>query len=401
MSALDDAAPHEGVRDDENGRKTTAPQMRTIIITIAVLAILLGGLFLWRSLRTGPAQEWQQQAVPVAAMQVIPRDMPASLNAVGTLTAVREVTLAPEVAGRISAIRFEAGARVGAGALLVQLYDGPEQADRRAAQAQATFAQAQLARSEQLAPTGAESRELLQQRRAERDQALAAVGQIDARLIQKQVRAPFVGEIGIRRVNPGQYLNPGDAIATLTALDELYVEFAVPQQELALLKPGASVNVTSDAFPGRSFTARVNAIEPKIGEDTRNVTVQALLRNPDRALRPGMYVTASLVLAPQQGALVVPVTAIQTTAQGDSLIVIRGADARKGGKAEMIAVHTGRRVGNDVIVTSGLTAGDVVITDGQLRVQPGAQVKVTQLMPASAADAGAGPAPAPGPAEAR
>lgn len=362
-------------QDEGRGR-----QGRAILITVAVLALVLGGLFLWRSLRAGPTQGWQQQAVPVAAMRLTPREMPAALEAVGTLTAVREVTLSPEVAGRVSAIRFEAGSRVGAGTLLVQLYDGPEQADRRAAQAKAAFAQAQLARSEQLAPTGAESRELLQQRRAERDQAVAAVAQIDARLIQKQVRAPFAGEIGIRRVNLGQYLNPGDAIATLTALESLYVAFALPQQELARIKPGASVAVTSDAFPGRSFTARVNAVEPQIGEDTRNVTVQALLPNPDRALRPGMYVTAALGLPPQEGALVVPTTAIQTSAQGDSVIVIRGRDASKSGKAEVVPVELGRRVGNEVIVTRGLKAGDVVVTEGQLRVQPGAEVAVSRLV---------------------
>ncbi|HWJ70527.1 MAG TPA: efflux RND transporter periplasmic adaptor subunit [Sphingobium sp.] len=393
MSTPYDAAPDERATQDGAGRA----QRRTIILTLAVLAILLGGLFLWRYVRAGSAQPWPQQAVPVAAMQVEPRDMPASLDAVGTLTAVRAVTLAPEVAGRVTGIHFEAGARVPMGRLLVQLYDEPERADRRAAIAQASFAQTQLERSEQLAPSGAESRELLQQRRSERDQTLAAVGQNDARLVQKQVRAPFVGVMGLRRVNLGQYLNPGDAIATLTALDTLYVEFTVPQQELGLLKPGATVNVTSDAFPGRSFAARVNAIEPKIGEDTRNVTVQAILRNPDEILRPGMYVTASLVLAPQRDALVVPVTAIQTTAQGDNLVVIRGEDTRKGGKAEVIAILSGRRVGNEVIVTSGLKAGDVVITEGQLRVQPGAQVKVTKLAPAS----GQAPTAAPIPAENR
>lgn len=368
-------APDFIAHDDGRGR-----QWRAILITVAVLALVLGGLFLWRSVRAGPAQGRQQQAVPVAAMRLTPREMPAALEAVGTLTAVREVTLSPEVAGRVSAIRFAAGSRVGAGALLVQLYDGPERADRRAAQAKAAFAEAQLARSEQLAPTGAESRELLQQRQAERDQAVAAVAQIDARLIQKQVRAPFAGEIGIRRVNLGQYLNPGDAIATLTALDSLYVAFALPQQELARIRPGASVAVTSDAFPGRRFTARVNAVEPQIGADTRNVTVQALLPNPDRALRPGMYVTAALRLPPQEGALVVPTTAIQTSAQGDSVIVIRGRDASKSGKAEVVPVELGRRVGNEVIVTRGLKAGDVIVTEGQLRVQPGAEVAVSRLV---------------------
>ena len=262
----------------------------------------------------------------------------------------------------------------------MQLFDGPERADREAARARLDFAGVQLARSQELAPTGAEPRELLQQRRAERDQAAAAVRQLDARLVQRQIRAPFSGEIGLRRVNLGQYLNPGDAIATLTALDQLYVEFALPQQELARLKPGSSVAVTSDAFPGRIFTARVNAIEPKIGEDTRNVMVQATLPNPDRALRPGMYVTASLALPPQQGAIVVPATAIQTSAQGDSVIVIRGKEARKGGKAEIVPVRTGRRIANTVVIDQGLKPGDVVVAEGQLRVQPGAEVKVTKLL---------------------
>ena len=134
--------------------------------------------------------------------------------------------------------------------------------------------------------------------------------------------------------------------------------------------------MTSDAWPGRRFTAKVNAIEPKIGQDTRNVTVQALLPNPDRALRPGMYVTAALELPVQQGALLVPATAIQTSAQGDSVIVIRGKNARTGGKAEVVPVQTGRRVGNEVVVTSGIRPGDMIVTEGQLRVQPGAEVKV-------------------------
>jgi multidrug efflux system membrane fusion protein len=357
-----------------------AGQIRPIVITAIALVVVLGGLFFWRSVRAGAPQAWQKQAVPVAATVIHAQDVPASLDAVGSLRAVREATLSPEVAGRVSAIRFDAGHHVQAGAVLVQLFDGPERADREAAQAKAAFAGVQVARSEQLAPTGAEPRELLQQRRAERDQAVAVVHQLDARLVQKQVRAPFSGEIGIRKINLGQYLNAGDAIATLTALDALYVEFALPQQELARLKRGATVTVTSDAYPGRTFTARVNAVEPKIGEDTRNVTVQAFLSNRDRALRPGMYVTASLGLPPQQAALVVPATAIQTSAQGESVIVVRGGNARKGGKAEIVPVQTGRRIGNDVVVASGLKEGDVVVTEGQLRVQPGADLTVARTV---------------------
>ncbi len=354
---------------------------RIMATTALALTLVLGGLFAWRMLRNKADQGWAPQAVQVAAVEVLPRDIPAAIEAVGALSAVREVVLSPEVAGRISAIRFAAGQQVGAGTLLLQLYDGPEQADRQAAAAKAAFAQAQWARSQGLASSGAESRELLEQRRADRDSATAALHQIEARLVQKQLRAPFAGQLGIRRVNLGQYLNPGDGVVTLTALDQLYVDFAVPQQELARLKPGTQVSVTSDAFPGRSFTARVNAVEPAIGKDTRNVTVQAQLANPGQVLRPGMYVTAALALAPRKDALLVPATAIQTSAQGDSVIAIRGPHAKAEGSAEVVPVQTGARVGDAVVVTSGLRAGDVIVVDGLLRVQPGAPVKVVKTVP--------------------
>jgi multidrug efflux system membrane fusion protein len=296
--------------------------------------------------------------------------VPAGLDAVGTLQAVHQVTLAPETAGRVTEIRFEGGVRVGAGAVLIQLDDRPERADRAAAQARAELAQVQLQRSQKLAPTGFEPRVTTDQRVADYNAAAAAVRQLDARIAQKQVRAPFAGELGLRKVNPGQYLNPGDAVATLTALDTLFVNFTVPQQEFGKLRVGGPVEVVSDAFPGRTFTAKVNAIEPLVGSDTRNVSVQAVMTNPGQILRPGMYVTARMVLPPQPNALLVPATAIQTSASGESVVVVRG------GKAAPLPIEAGRRIGDKVVVASGLKAGDVVVTDGQLRVQPGAPVKV-------------------------
>jgi multidrug efflux system membrane fusion protein len=146
---------------------------------------------------------------------------------------------------------------------------------------------------------------------------------------------------------------------------------------------GGEVRVTSDAFPGRSFTARVTTVEPRVSQDSRNIWVQATLANPDRALRPGMYITAALGLAPLEGALVVPATAIMTSAQGDSVMVIRGANARKEGKAEPVTVTAGRRFGNSVVISGPVKPGDVVITEGQLRVQPGAPLRVSRLIPAS------------------
>jgi multidrug efflux system membrane fusion protein len=377
MSGDDVTTAQEGVEP------RARPQVRQAIIVLIAVVAIFALLFAWRGWRNAAPPPAAPPPTTVVATVVTSTQVPTALEAVGSLRAVREVMLAPEVAGRVTAIHFTGGQNVGAGATLVQLYDGPERADRAAAAAKAEFARVQLARSRQLVPTGAESREMLQQRQAEYAQAIAAVHQIDARLVQKRIAAPFAGQVGVRRINPGQYLSPGDEIASLTALDQLFVDFSVPQQELTKLQVGGEVRVTSDAFPGRAFTARVTTVEPRVAQDSRNIWVQATLANPDRALRPGMYITAALSLPPLPNALVVPATAIMTSAQGDSVLVIRGANARREGKAEPVTVTAGRRFGNSVVISGAIKSGDVVVTEGQLRVQPGANLRVSRLMPAS------------------
>lgn len=343
------------------------------LLSLAVTAVVLGGafsgVFAWRNARLSAAVgAYAPPPVEVAALVVKPAALPQTIEAIGSLAAIREVTLAPEVAGRVVAIRFEAGAEVAAGAPLVELYDAPERADRAAAVARAQFARLQLDRSRALEPRGAESRQMLDQRVAEVAQAEAAVQQIDARIAQRTIQAPFAGRLGLRRVNLGQYVNAGQPIATLTALDRLHVNVTVPQQELARLTVGGRVFVRTDAYPGFTFEARINAVEPVVGSDTRNVTVQATLDNPEGMLRPGLYVTANIELPPRPDAILVPATAAVTSASGDSAYLIRD------GKAAVVPVTIGRRVGNDVLIERGLAPGDVVITMGQLRVQPGAAV---------------------------
>ena len=356
--------------DNPRQRRTGGFPVRGLLITVAVVAVLFAGLVGWRNARTAPPPQGAPPPTVVSAMVVQPQVVPVYLESVGSLQAVNQVTLAPETAGRVVAIRFEGGARVGKGAVLIQLDDRPERADRAAAQAKADLARVQLERSQRLAPTGFEPRQTTDQRRADYNAAAAAVRQLDARIAQKQVRAPFAGELGLRKVNPGQYLNPGDPVATLTALDRLFVNFELPQQEFGKLKIGGPVEITADAFPGQVFRATVNAIEPVVGSDTRNVSVQALMPNPGDKLRPGMYVNTRLELPPQPNALVAPATAIITSASGDSVMVVRA------GKAAPVPVQTGRRFGDKVVIASGLKAGDVIVTEGQLRVQPGSPVKV-------------------------
>ncbi|WP_286845445.1 efflux RND transporter periplasmic adaptor subunit, partial [Spongiibacter sp. UBA6593] len=282
-------------------------------------------------------------------------------------------------AGRVVSIGFDAGETVAAEQQLLQLYDAPEQADRAAALARVKLADAQLKRAARLVNSGAESREILDQRTAERDQALAAVKQLDARIAQKQIRAPFAGQLGIRQVDLGQYLNPGETIATLTDTSQLYVDFTVPQQELRWVQQGGKVQVVSDAWPDNSYTATVTTVEPRISADTRNIQIRAQLDNPGEHLRPGMFVNASLSLPEQKEQLVVPSTAIQTTAFGSNVLLVRGAEPEKAGQAEYVQVQISRRLKDQVVISSGLKVGDIVVTEGQLKVPPGAPVTVTKL----------------------
>lgn len=359
---------------------------KPIAFTIVGLVVVFGLLYAWRTARSTAVEHSAMPPMPVSTIRAEARRVTEDLQAVGSLQAVHEVLLAPDTPGRVTAIHFNAGQMVKAGELLVQLYDAPEQADRAAAVAKADFAQLQLRRSQELAPTGAEPRELLEQRKADVAQSLAAVRQLDARIQQKSIRAPFSGQIGIRRINSGQYLNAGDAIATLTQFDALYVNFTLPQQDLPRLKPGAPVQVTVDAAPGRVFTGKVSTIEPRIDGETRNVAVQALLPNDDRLLKSGMYATARLALPTTTSAIVLPLTAIQTSASGDSVVLVQDANAQGLGKAVAVPVVTGRRLGDDVLVTQGVKPGDIVVMAGQNRLPPGAMVKI---------DAPAAPAAAP------
>lgn len=365
---------------------------RAIVIAVVLLAVVIAGLWFWRTSRSGGPGYTPPGAIDVVVTTVKAGSAPASIEALGELRAVRQVTLAGEIAGRIAAISFDPGQRVKAGTVLIQLDDSSEQADLSAAKASATFAQQQLARASELAATGATSKEVLQQRQSEHDQKVAAVQQLEARIRKMRIRAPFAGELGLRQVDLGQYLNAGDKAVTLTDLDTLYVNFDVPQQELAQLRIGQRVEVRNDTPGVAPLQAKITAIEPQVGRDTRNATVQALLTNPQRTLRPGMYVTVAVALPAESDALLVPTTAIVTSASGDAAAVVRELSAQQTGKAEIVPITTGRHIGERVVVTRGLKAGDVIVTEGQVRIQPGATVHIaTAPVPGTVPAASAAP----------
>lgn len=370
---------------------TPAPQRspwRSLAVVVIAGGIVAAGLWGWRASRPAPAGWSGGGPIDVAAVTVVSELAPVSLQALGELQAVRQVELPAEVAGRVTAIRFDAGDAVKAGAVLVQLDDAVEQADLAAATASAAFAKQQLSRAAELSNTGAMSREILQQRVAEHDQRAAQVQQLEARIAQKRILAPFAGELGLRRIDLGQFLSPGQSVVSLTDLNRLHVNFDVPQQELGRVRIGQEIRVDIGTPGVEPVIAKVSAIEPQVGRDTRNATVQALLQNTERLLRPGMYVKVAVTLPPEDGALVVPATSVMTSPSGDTALLVRELSGEKIGKAEFAPITVGRRLGERVVITHGLKAGDIVVTEGQLRAQPGAPLRVVDRPAANAVQAG-------------
>ncbi|RKP47518.1 efflux RND transporter periplasmic adaptor subunit [Trinickia fusca] len=356
-------------------QKSGAP-WKAAASAVVIVFVVAAALWFWRASRAA-SQGWAPGGpIDVVAATVKAGPAPVSIEAVGELRAVRQVVVANEIPGRVNDIGFEAGQHTKAGTVLIQLDDSTEQANLAAAKASALFAQQQLERANELVAVGATSKELLQQRRAERDQAAAQVQQLETRIRKMHIRAPFAGELGLRQVDLGQYLDAGEKVVTLTDLGALYVNFDVPQQQLDRLQVGQHVAITTDSPGASPLEARINAIEPQVGKDTRNATVQAVLNNPKEALRPGMFVSVSVALPAERDALLVPTTAVMTSASGNTAAVVRGLSAQRTGKADIVPITTGRHIGDQVVIVDGLKAGDVVVTEGQLRIQPGAAVHV-------------------------
>jgi multidrug efflux system membrane fusion protein len=366
----------------EVGRTRT---VRWLVIVGLLLTVVLGGLYGFNRFRERAIATYFATNKPppaqISAAEVKTEPVPRFATGIGSVTAVHQVTINPEVGGRVTKIFFEPGVMVKAGDPLVQLNDGPERGDLASYEAQARWAETTLQRSSQLAQRQFEARETVDQKQSELDRARAMISKTEALIAQKLIRAPFSGQLGTRQIEVGQYLTPGAAIVTLTDLSMLYVNFTLPSQMRPEIVVGQHVNVSADAFPGRTFTAEVTTIEPQVSADTRTMTVQAIMQNPDNSLLPGMFVNAAVVLPPQPNVMVLPETAVDYTLYGDSVYVIRedGKDAngRPILKAVRTPVKTGARVAGKVVILQGLEPGERVVAAGQIKVQSGAPVAIT------------------------
>ena len=358
---------------------------RRMILVLAIVTALLGllGFVKFRQVQAAMAQGASYQPPPEAVTTVVAEasPWPATLSAIGSVAAVRGVTVSADLPGLVKSIRFDSGKRVAAGEVLVELDARQEQAQLAAAEADRDLKQLNLARAQDLSQQGVISKAEFDRTAAEAKQTEAKVGEIRATIARKVIRAPFTGALGIRQVNLGQYLNGGDPIVPLQALDPLFVNFSVPQQAVAQLKLGDQVHVRAEGIAGLEAPGTITAFDSLIDEATRNVQVQASFDNRAGLLRPGMFVQVEVLVGAGNPLIAIPASAISYAPYGDSVFVVEQIQGKDPAKKAYLGVHQrfvklGASRGDQISVLTGLKPGDQVVTSGVFKLRNEAAVEV-------------------------
>jgi membrane fusion protein (multidrug efflux system) len=318
-------------------------------------------------------------AMPVKA--VAARTAPAvdEAVAIGTLRADEAIVIRPEIAGRVAEIHFLEGQSVKQGALLVRLDAAEVRAQLASATAQAKLDAQRLERAEDLFKRNFISPQALDEARSSQARSSASQREFEARLAKTEMRAPFAGVVGLRQVSQGAVVAAGTDIARLEKIDQLKLDFRVPEAFVPRLRPGQAVRAGVDAYPGQAFAGTIYAIEPALDEGTRTVLLRARVGNAELKLRPGMFARVQLQLGVRERAVWVPEQAI--VPRGQDNFVFRVVN----GKADLVKVSTGLRKVGEVEITNGLAAGELVVTEGTLRIFPGMAVMLMGDKPAAAA----------------
>lgn len=369
-------------RSPEPGRPRKRRLLRPLLIMIAVVliivAIIAGVKFTQISKLIAQSKAPQPPSV-VTAIKAQFADWQPSVSAVGSIKAVRGVDVTTEVGGIVRTIGFKPGQEVATLALLVQLNADSDIAQLHSLEATADLAGTVLKRDKAQLAVRAVSQALVDADEADLKAKLAAAEQQRALVAKKSIRAPFAGRIGITGVNPGQYLNPGDKIATLQTFDPIYIDFSVPQTQLQAIAIGQPVTVTADGLPKQTFTGQVTSIDTKFDLTTRNVTVEATIGNPAQRLVPGMFARASVESGDKQHYLTIPQTSVTYNPYGTTVFIATTTKNDKGEdvlSAQQTFIQTGPTRGDQVAIVSGVKEGDLVITSGQMKLKNGSSVKV-------------------------
>jgi len=371
---------------DESSAAAPSTRKRMALMVIGVLGFLglLFGFNLYKGIQIGKAQAGRgEPPQTVTTARVQEEAWHSTLQAVGTLRARQGADLAFEVAGVVVGIDVNPGAEVRQGQSLVRLNDTTETSQLHQLQAAADLAKAALRRAREqfeakiISPADFETAEADFKAKAAAAQAQAAV------VAKKHLLAPFQGRVGIVGTSQGAYLTAGTSIVTLQNLDQVYVDFALPQREAGRLRPGQKVEALLDAFPGEAFLGRISTVNPRVDLNTRNVQVEATFPNPRKVLVPGMFANLTLDLGGGLQTLTLPQAAVTYNPYGAVVFLAKG-DATSGYKAQQVFVTTGATRGDQVAITKGLSPGDLVVTSGALKLRNGTPLAVdNRVQPAS------------------
>lgn len=360
----------------------TKSKRKPVLISVLCLGALMVVLFGIKAMqiRKMMGSPMVMPATTVSSAAVKEEDWAPVLSAVGSVSAVQGATVSSELGGVVADVAFQNGGVAKKGDVLVKLDASSEEAQLHSAEADSELAKANLDRTRNLAARKVVSKQELDSAESAFRQKQGTVDNMRAMIAKKQVHAPFDGQLGIRQVNVGQMINSGQQVVQLTALDPVYVDFALPQQDLPQLATGYDAHVHSDSVGGREFKGKITAINSMVDPVTRNVGVQATLENPDHVLRPGMFVKVDVVLPEKNKSLVIPGSAVSYAPFGDSVFVIeKKKDPKTGKELQTIRqqfVRVGEARGDFVSITQGLKAGQTVVATGVFKLRNGMPVVI-------------------------
>lgn len=355
-----------------------------MVIMLIAVGVIFGGIFGYQAFMSYMMKKYMAAGgapvVTVSAVKAAYDEWQPQISAVGTLRAVRGVDVTTEAAGLVQSVNFKSAEEVKSGQLLVQLNADTDNAQLNTLTAARDLSQSVYERNKKQYQAQAISQAALDADAADLKVKQAQVAQQEAQVVKKSIRAPFSGRLGISSVNPGQYLNPGEKIVTLQALDSVFIDFYLPQQELARIAKGQSIVAVTDTYPSKKFNGKITAISPKVDRETRNVQIEAVLANPRHELLPGMYAAIKVQAGKVERYLTIPRTAVTFNPYGETVYIIEEKGTDKDGKPSLNVRQTfitlGPARGDQVAILKGVQEGDSVVTAGQLKLRSGSPVVI-------------------------
>ena len=344
---------------------------RNLILLLLIVVFLAGGLYWWSQQKPATARGFPPAVI--SATEVSQENWAPALHSVGSLVATNGINVSTEVSGIVSEVVFTSGQPVAQGDVLIKLDDAVDAAALEALRAERRLAKIQYVRARDLLKKKVTSKSQFDEAQARYDAARARVKQQETIVKRKVIRAPFAGLAGIRQVDIGEYLEAGNAIVSLQALDPIYVDYALPERYASRVKNNQTVNVKLDALPGQVFSGTVAAINSGIDTSTRTLKVRATLTNADRLLVPGMFASIETITDAPQTVLTIPRTAISFNTFGNFVFVINKNE--KGMSVKHTPVETGETREGRIIVKN-LPVGSQVVRAGSVKLRDGAPVKI-------------------------